>query len=364
MSPTLSSPTPGLIRGLLRSPWLRPLNDPVALDDLLGLLRPTWSITSIKARVVEAVRETADARTLVLEPNRLWPGHAAGQHVLVEVEIDGRRLKRTFSLSSPPRIDGLIAITVKRREGGRVSQWWNDGAAVGDVVTVGEPSGEFVLPAPLPARLTMLSAGSGITPVMAMLRELDARDSRTEVLFVHCAHSRGDAIFADELERIADERSWLRLRMHLTGASGRLDHDALSQLASEAADAPVFVCGPEGFTDAVRDVWVTAGRSHLLHFEHFGLPPRCRDGAGTEPVVAARSGSTFVAAGGQSLLEAAEAAGLKPAYGCRMGICHTCKCRKISGVVEDLRDGRLSDEPGEMIQLCVSAARSAVALEL
>lgn len=364
MPMTSPSAAPAFLKGLLTSPWLRPLNDPVALDDLVGLLRPTWSLTAIKARVVEAVRETADARTLVLEPNRLWPGHRAGQHVLVEIEIDGRRLRRTFSLSSPPRADGLVTITVKRREGGTMSRYWNDRAAVGDIVTLGMPSGEFVLPSPQPRRIVMVSAGSGITPLMAMLRELHARDTRCEVLFVYCAHSRTDGLFVGELEAIARRRSWLNLRLHLTTASGRVDSGTLTRLAVEAGDAAAFVCGPEGFMEAVRRAWREAGQEDCLRFEHFGLPARADGGSEPEAVLATRSAKTFVATGGQSLLAAAEAAGLSPAYGCRIGVCHTCKCRKLSGVVENLRDGRISAEPGEMIQLCVSAARSAVTLEL
>lgn len=349
---------------LLKSPWLRPLNDPHALDDLLGLLRPTWSLTTIKARVVGARRETVDARTLLLEPNRLWPGHRAGQHVLVEVEISGRRLRRTFSISSGPRSDGLVAITVKRHEAGKVSTWWNDAAAVGDIVTLSAPAGEFVLPWPLPHRLTMVSAGSGITPLMAMLRELDATDAHCEVLFVHCARTRAAAIFLDELEDIARRRPWLHLRVNLTSVTGRIDTQAWSQLVAEAGDVPAFVCGPEGFVGDVRKAWNLAGREECLRFEWFGLPPRAADPGAAEPVQAGRSGTTFVAEGGQTLLEAAEAAGLRPAYGCRIGVCHTCKCRKVSGVVEDVRDGRLYSEPGEMIQLCVTTARSPVTLEL
>jgi len=363
-SPTTTFPSTGLLRSLLASPWLRPLNDPVALDDLLAMVRPTWSLTAIKARVVESVRETPDARTLVLRPNRLWPGHRAGQHAQVEVEIDGRRLRRTFSLSSAPRRDGLVAITVKRREGGKVSSWWNESARVGDVITLSAPAGELVLPDLLPSRLVMVSAGSGITPVMAMLRDLDARAHDGQVIFVHCARSSRDTLFLDELRAVAARRSWLDLRVHWTGESGRIADAVLSELALEAGNVPAFVCGPAEFMTRIRTAWRAAGNEARLNFEWFGLPVRARKVRAAESVQAERSAKTFTAAGGQSLLEAAEAAGLRPAHGCRIGVCHTCKCRKVSGVVEDLRDGRLSDEPGEMIQLCVSVARSPVTLEL
>lgn len=360
--PSPSVPGSRLLGGLLSSPWLRPLNDTAAIDDFLGLVSPLWSLTRIRARVVSARRETADTRTLVLEPNRLWPGHRSGQHVLVEVELGGRRLRRTFSLSSPPRADGLVSITVKKREGGKVSAWWNDGARVGDVVTLGAPAGDFVLPSPLPPRLVMLSAGSGITPLMAMLRELAGGRHHTETLFVHSARSREETIFAEELEAKARQDPRVVLRMRRSASESRFDAEAMAALALEAGDAPVFACGPAGFVDAVRRAW--AGREDLLHFESFGLPPRVIEGGSAQPVVAADARKTFTAQAGQSLLEAAEAAGLTPVHGCRMGVCHMCKCRKVSGVVRDVRDGRLSDEPGQMIQLCVSTAESPVTLEL
>lgn len=352
------------LAGLLSSRWLRPLNDRAALDDLLGMVSATWSLTATRARVVEAIRRTADARTLVLRPNGRWPGHRAGQHTTVEVEVAGRRLRRTFSLSSPPRRDGLVEITVKRHEGGRVSTWWNREASVGDVLTLGDPAGDFVLPSPLPGRLVLISAGSGITPLMAMLGDLEARRADVEVLFFHVARSRRDVLFLEELEALARTRPGLELVLHPTETAGRPGAEVLAGLARRAPAAPAFVCGPDAFMDDVRRAWAEAGIDAALHFERFGLARRAATSGVDETVTTTRSGRSFVVAAGQSLLEAAEAAGLRPAHGCRIGVCHTCKCRKISGTAEDLRDGRRHDEDGEMIQLCVSTARSPLVLEL
>ena len=366
MTPPVAHSAPGLLAGLLSSPWLRPLNDLDALDDLVGRVDPMWSLTRTRARVIDAVRETADVRTLVLRPNRRWRGHAAGQHVLVEAEIDGRRVRRTFSIASPPRADGTLAITVKRRPDGTLSVWWNERAGRGDVLTLGAPAGDFVLPVPPPRRVVMLSAGSGITPVMALLRDLDARAAATRVLFVHSARAHSEVIFGAELAALARRRPGLDLRLHLSGSGGRLGAAALSRLAREAGDALAFVCGPAGFMEGVRRAWRAAGREDRLRAEHFGLPASIAAGDGSAPqrVRAERSGVVFAAAGGRPLLVAAEAAGLTPAFGCRMGVCHTCACRKLAGSVEDLRTGRVSDAPDEIIQLCVSAARSPLTLDL
>lgn len=361
MASTLSLPS---LRGLLGSPWLRPLNDAAALDDLLALVDPLWSLSTIRARVVAARTEAPRVRTLVLEPNRHWPGHRAGQHLAVEVEIDGRRLRRTFSLSSAPRPDGLLEITVKAREGGRVSRWWNERAAIGDVLTLGAPAGDFVLPSPLPRRLVMLTAGSGLTPAMAMLRELAVRASRAEVLLVHSARTRRESIFAAELEDLARSGAWLDYRPRFTADDGRLDDEALAALAREAGAIPAYACGPADFVEAVRRAWKEAGLAANLRVESFGAA-RSRSATGEPaPVHARRTARTFAAAPGQTLLESAEAAGLSPKYGCRAGICQECRCRKLDGVAVDLRDGRELAEPGETIQLCVTAARTPLVLDL
>lgn len=357
---------PGLLQGLLSNPWLKPLNDLDAVEDLVGRFDTTWSLTRIKARVVAAVRETAEVRTLVLRPNRLWPGHVAGQHVTVEAEVAGRRVCRTFSISTPPRADGTVAITVKRRPAGKLSVWWNERAAVGDVLTLGAPAGDFVLPERQQRRIVMLSAGSGITPVMALLRDLAGRVPETRVLFVHCARSREEVIFRDELEQMAARRRHFASRLHLTGAEGRLDAAALTTLARTAGRDLTFLCGPPGFIDAACAAWREAGNEDRVLTERFGLPAAIVAGDGGAPhrVRAERSAVSFAAGSGRPLLAEAEAAGLAPAYGCRMGICHTCVCRKVSGVVEDLRTGRLSEGPDEIIQLCVSAARSPLTLDI
>ncbi|HEY2772602.1 MAG TPA: 2Fe-2S iron-sulfur cluster-binding protein [Candidatus Binatia bacterium] len=362
---TVLAETTAPVLALLRSPWLRPLNDSAAIDDLLAMTGTTLSLSRIRARVVAAVRESRDARTLVLKPNALWPGHRAGQHVTVEVEIGGRRLMRTFSLSSPRRRDGLLAITVKRHAGGKVSTWWNDVARAGDVVTLAAPGGEFVLPRALPSHLVFLAAGSGITPVMAMLRELDRPGAvQPRVRLLYSTATAADAIFGKELEALAARSPWLEMTLHETATHGRIDQPHLAPLARDWADALVYVCGPDGFQQTVRGAWNEAGLASNLRFERFSLASWAPVTAEAVPVEASRSGIRFEAKPGETLLAAAERAGLAPVYGCRMGVCHTCKCAKISGRTSDVRDGRTSDDGAGTIQLCISTAVTPVVLEL
>lgn len=341
------------------SPWLRPLNDVAAIDDLLAQLHPTWSMSRIKARVLRVVAEASDTKTFVLRPNRNWPGFRAGQHLGVEVEIAGVRHQRRYSLSSAPRAEREIAITVKRQPGGKVSNWLHDHLQVGGSIVLEPPAGSFGLPSPLPAGLLMLSAGSGITPLMAMLRALTSAGTPLDLAFVHVARRPDSAIFGGELARLAATHPGLRLHHHFSEEHGRFDPAALLQLVPDLGERTALLCGPASFMTTFRPHF--PGR--LLE-ESFGVPQVGGGGATECEIRCARSERLFTADGATPLLVAAEEAGLTPRYGCRMGICHTCSCVKRSGTVENVLTGEISSEPGERIQLCISRARTDLTLEL
>jgi ferredoxin-NADP reductase len=349
-----------------RSPWLRPLNDVVAIDDLLEQVHPTWSLQRIKARVVAANPETPDTRSLVLHPNRNWPGCRPGQHVLVDAEIDGVRHQRSYSLSSATDSERTVAITVKRQPGGIVSNWLHDEVGVGDVLALGRPTGEFVLPEPLPARLLMLSAGSGITPLMSMVRHLWRRGYGGDIEFVHACRNREHAIFGAELADLAETWPAFNLRHHYSIESGRLDVPTLTRLVPDLADRCTLMCGPQAFMETFVGHWRERGMEARLRVEHFTAPiVHTLPGEDSSMSIRlARSEKVFRAQGANALLIEAERAGLKPRYGCRIGICHTCQCVKRSGIVENLLTGRVSSQPDERIQLCISRARSNLILEL
>jgi ferredoxin-NADP reductase len=338
---------------LLGSPWLRPLNDLDAIDDLLAQARPTWSLGRIKARVVEILEETPDVRSLILRPNRCWPGFVAGQHVTVALEIRGARHHRTYSLSSKPA-DPFLRLTVKRHAGGRVSNALHDQLAMGDVLVLSPPAGEFTLPLVPPRKMLMLSAGSGITPVMSMLRDLHHRTPDRDVVFVHVCRTPTDAIFAGELRTLAASMRGLRLVTHVTAERDRLDADGLSALVPDYAERPTWLCGSASFMEMVQARWDAEGLADGLACERFTGPVARRRAAGVPVRVrATRSGHSFTTTGERPLLVEAEAAGLRPKCGCRIGICRTCRCRMTSGTIENLRTGEVTSEPGQLIQLCI-----------
>jgi ferredoxin-NADP reductase len=332
--------------------WLRELDSTLAVGEMRG-------------RITAVVPETDDVKTFVLQPSRKWTGFRAGQYVTLDVEIDGVRTRRCYSISSAPG-DRSFTITVKRVAGGVVSSWLHDVAKVGDVVTIGPAQGEFTLPDPLPAKLLFVSGGSGITPIFSLLVDLAARNRLDDVVLVHYARTPQDVIFRERLAALAERHPGLRLEIrHTRGGGARFDEASLRRIAADFADREAFVCGPPALMNAVEHLWEGHGLSARLRRERFVPPtPAASDDVSAARVMLARSGREFRTDGTGTLLEQSERAGANPAYGCRMGICHTCKCRKRSGAVQNLLTGEISSEPDEDIQLCISVARSDIELDL
>ena len=331
-------------------------------------------------RVVAIHDETHDVKTFVLSPNAHWwsaggtrapsQSHRAGQFVTVGVEVHGVRTSRCYSLSSAPGAR-RVAITVKRARSqagtpGVVSSWLHDHVKVGDVLRLGPPGGDFVLPEAAPGKILLLSGGSGVTPVMAILRDLAARGAIGDVVFVHAARARRDVVFHRELEAMASRHAGLRLAVVTEDTDGRLDEAKLRAAVPDLDARATWLCGPPGMMEALAPIWERKGMEGLLCTERFVAAAQAAPLAGGARVTLtlATSGRAVTAEGGASLLEQLERGGATPAYGCRMGICNTCRCVKRAGVVEDMRTGALSSEPDEEIRLCVSRARTDIELAL
>jgi ferredoxin-NADP reductase len=285
--------------------------------------------------------------------------------VQLRLEINGRRVERIYSLSSRPGAR-LLAITVKRQAGGLVSPHLHDHVQVGDVLTLSQADGDFVLPARLPAKMLLLSAGSGITPVMAMLRDVQARNYQGDVVFLHVCRNPAELIFAKALQAAADSFPELSLLVHFDDSAGRFTPEALQLAVPDVGERATWMCGPSGFMDAVHRHWRTQGWATPLHSERFvAIPMLPTTSPGTPvTVMLAHSGAHFVTTGTAPLLVQAEAAGLSPKHGCRIGICRSCQCTKKSGTVENLQTGELSNTPNEQIRLCISVARTDLSLDL
>jgi ferredoxin-NADP reductase len=353
------------LRSVLLNPWVESIVRLSAVNDTLGGLHPMLSLSEVRVRVVRVIDESVDTKTFVLQPNSLWKVAKAGQFVRLRLEMDGRRVERVYSLSSRPGARRL-AITVRRQGCGLVSNYLHSAVKAGDVLTISQAAGDFVLPTQLAQKMLLLSAGSGITPVMAMLRDLQARNFQGDLIFFHVCRTPEDFIFSQQLQTIAAAFPALKLIVHYSHSAGRFGVDMLKSTVPDLTERETWVCAPRALMDAVHQLWDDANINVPLHSERFAAPAFLPTTAVGTPVAVefVASGKTFVTSGCDPLLVQAERAGLAPKHGCRIGICRSCQCTKTRGTVENLQTGEISSTPNELIRLCISAARSDVALDL
>jgi stearoyl-CoA 9-desaturase NADPH oxidoreductase len=356
---------PPLGGGLRRR--LRTLADaavtPLTVDDVLDHFHPLRAGTELRGRIVEVRPETDDAATIVIKPSKDWDGHQPGQYVQLGVEVDGVRRWRSYSLTHGPRRDGHISITVKAIPDGIVSNYLVRHARAGQLVHLAQPAGDFVLPDPLPDRLLLVTAGSGITPVIGMLRNLYSKAVRpaTDIVLVHVNATEPASIFKDELRAHA-AAGHLRLIEHFDDSDGLLEVDALARLVPDLAERAAYACGPAGLLDALEAYYDDHDLS--LSTERFRTALVAVEGEGG--TVSFTRGVDVDADASTPILDAAEGAGVIMPSGCRMGICMGCVLPMTEGAVRDLRNGEVTTAvPGETgpggvpIQTCINAAAGA-----
>ena len=346
------------------------LATPHGVDRYLELINPMLTVRDLRAEVTEVHRSTADTVTLTLRPTRQWRGFQAGQFVQVTVEIDGVRRTRCYSPAcSQYRDDGRIELTIKAHPDGVVSQFLHANAAPGLVVGLAQADGTFRLPQQRPDNVLFISGGSGITPVLSMLRTLCDEGYAGQVTFLHYGYTEQDISYRDELIALAAQHDNVRLVLAYTDQThggdlhGYFGQEHLEAAAPWHADAETFLCGPPGLMKSVRALYDERGLTDLLHFEDFAPAPIVDDGDATGAVSFERSGRSADNSGA-TLLEQAEAAGLTPEYGCRMGICFSCTKIKTSGCTRNIRTGAIDADPDTEIQLCISVPVGDVALDL
>lgn len=337
----------------------RALATPLVPEDYLDVVAPMRP-GARRARVVAVRPETARATTLVLRPAFRWPGHRPGQYLRLGVDVDGVRRWRSYSLNGPQQADGTVAVTVGALAGGAVSSHLQT-VRPGTLLGVEGPDGDFTLPDAAPAKALFVTAGTGLTPVIGMLRSRLAE--LPDAVLVHSARTRDDVLFGAEL------RAWaaagrLRLVERHTAVDGRLTPAQLAALVPDLAGRDIWLCGPNDLVDAVLDAAREGGFADRVRTERF-RPVLAEPGTGGT-VTYARTGTTVDTDGATTLLDAGEAAGVLLPSGCRMGICFQCVVPLTAGAVRDVRNGALTTATAQdpaLVQTCVSAAAGPCALD-
>jgi ferredoxin-NADP reductase len=341
------------------------LSSPLLPDDYLELINPLWSTRELRGKIEEIRHETEDAATVLIRPGYDWPGHEPGQYLRIGVDIEGVRHWRAYSLTSEPeREDGWISITVKAVDTGTVSSYLVRQGRPGCIVGLGGVEGDFVLPEELPDKLLFISAGSGITPIMSMLRSLD-RGEMGDVVVLHSARHTDDVIFGPELRELAEKHDSFKLHEQLTKDNGRMGPADLDELCPDWQQRDTYISGPAEMLDAFQEHYEKHGVDERMCMERF--QPKL-DGAGEPgeggPIKFLKSDCEAESDGTKPILVAGEDAGLDLPYGCREGICHTCVGELVSGKVRDLRNGKVCGNEGEQIRTCINAPEGPVEIKL
>ena len=303
---------------------------------------------------IDVRRETHDVRTFTFRArDERYFGFQAGQHFTFDVDLGGETLSRCYSISSSALAPRTISITVKRVEGGRVSNWLHDHLVPGRSLRATGPSGIFTLPQQADGPLLLISGGSGITPVMSMLRALADARRHPDVVFLHAGRTPADLVFRDELlyraritpnlrvlflpERIGDEAGYM-------GLTGRISGPFLRAAVPDLAGRTVMCCGPAPFMSAVRGLSAEMGVAPERYFEESfaGAPadaatstaPSNGEASATFKVTFAKQSKSLNVRADQSVLAAARQAGISLPSSCGTGLCGTCKSKLSSGRVE------------------------------
>lgn len=334
---------------------------PRSPEDFLRLIDPLASSRQLRGLVTEVIPETADSATIRFRPGRGWTPHEAGQWARIGIEIDGVRHWRSYSLSTAAGHDPAITVTAR----GQVSEALVHGTKVGDVLFLAVPEGDFTLPDQT-RPLLMLTAGSGLTPVMSMIRTLVPRRSDVDLVLVHAAPSPEESLFREELLELADQSPGFRVvewfREHRGRRLDLSDSADLDEACPDWRERAAYACGPSSFLEVAQARWEASGLG--LRIERFAAVTAevHHDDGG---LVTFEASDTEAEAGPEdTLLETGERAGLLLPSGCRMGICHACLCPLTSGRVRDTRTGELHGEPGHLIQTCVSTPVGPVSLSV
>lgn len=332
---------------------LRRFTTPLLPDDYTVLANPLWSKRELRGKIESVERFPDDTIHLAIRPGWGVPVHfRAGQYIGIGLRVDGRYTWRSYSLTNAPDTrDGLFSITIRAVEKGKLSNHLIGTAKPGINVRLAAPAGDFHLTDPVPEKLLFVTAGSGVTPVVAMLRTLVDRRQVTDIEVVHSVRNREDLIFEDVLEDFG-------AHIQITSEQGRVSPEVLEKLVPDFRERVVYACGPATMLDEL-ETWASDNDLEI-RVERFTLD-RVSEAKGGN-ITFARRGITTEADGATTILEAGEAAGVQMPFGCRMGICQTCVRELVDGHVHDLRTGD-TKEPGSRIRTCVGVAAGDITID-
>lgn len=363
--------------------------DSSMLDYWLAKINPRWSVAQAQATIVERHVAAVDSITLVLKPNRHLITPKAGQHLMVSAEIDGRRVARSYSCSSVGGKSELLEITIKQVAGGKLSQWLCQQAAVGDVLHLEQPFGDLRWPDSNQAVL-LLAAGSGITPMISLLRQHlkqhNHQSNHQPVQLHYWVSQREQACFVEELNALSKIWPNFSFYLYITQPAaqqaakpstepvmlpsyerqGRIDASDFSDHA-HLANTVVLACGSAGFVTSARQILqaqVASWQAEAFSPPQIPALDAMNDRQQTVQITLQKQQRSIQVPIGQSILTALENEGIEHPTGCRMGLCNTCACGKLSGTTQHLISGDQQHDADSALRVCISTAQTDLILDI
>jgi len=353
----------------------------------------TWSNGRHLVRCVKVIPETHDVTTFAFSMNQpVFFFFKPGQFVTLEMEIDGERVMRSYTISSSPSIPYTFSITVKRVPGGRVSNWLHDNMVAGEQIAIHGPVGNFNCLDFPSDKVLLLSGGVGITPVMSMARWWFNTDSDVDMVFAHSARTPKDIIFAKELDYMSTRIENFKLHIVCEGTEvgeswggyrGYLNHHMLKLIAPDFMEREIFCCGPEPYMKAVRGILCDLGFDmEHYHEESFGSTPvedvkeaekhadqAEKEDALPKALVELRIPESDIICSVEvntTINEAAAEAGVTIPKACGLGICGACRVKVTNGEYEMTHNGGITEEEIEQgyVLSCCTTVKGNIEIEV
>lgn len=352
----------------------------------LDTVKP-WDSQKQKLECSMILQDAHDVKTFCFQTSdQSWFRYLPGQFITLELNMGGKQVHGTYTLSSSPSRPMSISVTVKAAANGNVSKWLHENMKVGDTVKAYGPAGLFSFHNHMAEKYLFLSGGVGVTPLMSMTRWLFDSGKYTDISFIQCCRTPSDLLFKNELESMSARVPQLNLSYvceeadeygSWTGYRGRINQLMLELISSDYMEREIFCCGPEPFMQAVRDILIAAGYDmDRYHEESFTAPVASEeealerddvviDDAATATVNFAKSNKQISCKESDSVLDAAKEAGLHIPNACQFGVCGTCKVKKTSGDVHMVHNGGINDADvaDGYILACCSNPLGAVEIE-
>lgn len=327
---------------------------------------PLFSQQRLGAEVFSLIQENDNTKTLVLRPGKRWKGFKSGQYVSMELDIEGIRTKRNYSISSSPKQfkeTGLFNITVKEVEGGKVSCYLNQHIHTKATLYISEAKGDFTLNKcreqtiiNASVKPLFIAAGSGVTPIMSMIEHLQESESLNPFTLIYYVNTKETMIFGERLKALSESVPAFTFIPHYTNEEDYICSEQLVLDCPDILERYIYLCGPQTFMDATLDCTKSLGiAEESIQYEQFSSPnTTVFNTRKTGQIQFMQSGKVLESNGDKTLLELAELSGLKPKYGCRNGICCECKCERPTGQLINSQTGKLIPAEQSHIQTCIS----------